>query len=217
MQEDDYLQLSGIQHFSVCKRRWALIYIENIWADNWRTIDGTIMHNRVHDSSICEKRGEIITMRALKVVSHILKVVGDCDAVEFIKDKSGTELAGYAGKYLPFPVEYKRGKAKSVEADKLQLCAQAMCLEEMLLCSIKNGALYYGEPHRRIEIEFTKELRSNVIRTTKEMHKLMQRNYTPRAEKGEYCNQCSFYNECIPKIAKKQSVKNYIKKFLTEI
>ena len=217
MQEEDYVQLSGIQHFSVCKRRWALIHIENIWADNWRTIDGTNMHKRVHNSSICEKRGDVITMRALRVVSHTLEVSGECDAVEFIKADGGTKLSGYAGTYIPFPVEYKRGKAKSIEADKLQLCAQAICLEEMLVCSIKNGALFYGEPHRRVDVEFTEELRNRVIDSIKEMHKLMKSGYTPKAIKNEFCNQCSIYDECIPKISNKKSVKNYLKNFLTEV
>ncbi|MDD2227649.1 MAG: CRISPR-associated protein Cas4 [Clostridia bacterium] len=216
MSEIDYIQLSGIQHFSLCKRQWALIHIENKWTDNWRTIDGTIMHERVHDSSLNEKRGDVITMRALRVVSHTLKVAGECDAVEFIRNGSGIELFGYADKYIPFPVEYKRGKAKSIDADKMQLCAQAICLEEMLACSIKNGALFYGEPHRRVEVEFTQDLRNKVADATKEMHEFIKRGYTPRATKCEYCNQCSLKDDCIPAIGKKQSINNYIKKYLAE-
>lgn len=127
--EDDYLQLSGIQHYAFCPRQWALIHIENTWADNWRTFSGTFMHKRTHDSDKVEKRGDIITMRALKVVSHTLGISGECDVVQFIKDSDGIELNGYSGKYKPFPIEYKRGKEKYSDCDVLQLTAQAICLE----------------------------------------------------------------------------------------
>jgi len=214
--EDDYLQLSGIQHYAFCPRQWALIHIENKWADNWRTVSGTHIHKRAHDLSKVEKRGDIIIMRALKVVSHTLGVSGECDVVEFRKDAGGIELSGYIGRYMPFPVEYKRGRPRYSDCDELQLTAQAICLEEMLLCRIRCGALLYGEPHRRIDVEFTDELRNKVIAITKEMHKLAVRGYTPKVKIGTFCKECSLNNECVPNIAKTQSVKNYIKEHLQE-
>lgn len=214
--EDDYLQLSGIQHYAFCPRQWALIYVENKWADNWRTVSGTHMHKRTHDLSQAEKRGNIIIMRALKVVSHTLGVSGECDVVEFRKDAGGIELSGYIGRYTPFPVEYKRGRPRYSYCDELQLTAQAICLEEMLFCRIRCGALFYGEPHRRIDVEFTDDLRNKVKAITKEMHKLAVRGYTPKAKTGIFCKECSLNSECVPNIAKTQSVKDYIKEHLQE-
>lgn len=214
--EDDYLQLSGIQHFAFCPRQWALIHIENKWTDNWRTVSGIHMHKRTHDKELVEKRGDTIIMRALKVVSHKFGISGECDVVEFIKDIGGIELNGYKGKYLPFPIEYKRGKAKYSDCDCLQLTAQAICLEEMLLCKIPHGALFYGETHRRFEIDFTGELQNKVIAITKEMHKLFERGYTPKAKTGKFCNECSLKNDCLPEMAKMQSVKDYINKHLQD-
>lgn len=214
--EDDYLQLSGIQHYAFCPRQWALIHIENRWAENWRTISGTHMHKRTHDLSQIEKRGDLIIMRALKVVSHTLGVSGECDVVEFRGDSSGVELHGYTGKYLPFPVEYKRGKPKYLNCDALQLTAQAICLEEMLLCHIPCGALFYGEPHRRHDVKFTGELRNQVLTLTQEMHKLAARGYTPRAKPGTFCKECSLQHECVPAIAKAPSARLYIQEHSQE-
>lgn len=214
--EDDYLQLSGIQHFGFCPRQWALIHLENQWANNWRTVSGILMHERTHDSAQTEKRGDTIVMRELKVVSHTLGISGECDVVEFTKDVRGIELNGYHGKYVPFPIEYKRGKAKFSSCDELQLTAQAICLEEMLLCQINCGALFYGEPHRRYDVEFTDELRNRVIAITKEMHILADRGCTPKVKTGSFCRECSLNNECVPIIASVQSVKTYIKAFLQE-
>lgn len=214
--EDDYLQLSGIQHFAFCRRRWALIHIENKWADNWRTVAGTHMHRRAHDLEQVEKRDDRIIMRALKVVSHTLGISGECDVVEFLRNDDGITLHGYAGKYLPCPIEYKRGRPQYSECDALQLTAQAMCLEEMLLCKIPCGALYYGEPHRRMPVAFSDERRRQVAEITREMHKLAALGHTPKVKPGTYCRECSLNNECIPAIAKTLSVKDYIQKRLQE-
>jgi CRISPR-associated exonuclease Cas4 len=216
MNDEEYIQLSGLQHYSLCPRRWALINIENKWTDNWRTIDGTNMHKRAHNPSANEKRGNVVTMRALKIVSRKLCLSGECDVVEFIKNEKGTELMNYDGKYLPFPIEYKRGNGKSVEADSVQLCAEAMCLEEMLLCEIPNGALFYGEIHRRFDVEFTDELRDKVVNASKEMYKLIESGHTPKAKKNAFCGQCSMKDECLPYIERRQSVENYIRKHSEE-
>ena len=128
--EDEMLQLSGLQHFAFCRRQWALIHIEDLWVDNFYTTDGSMFHRKAHDETFREKRGNILTLRGLFVSSHSLGLTGKCDIVEFHRAQDGIPLHGEDGLWLPFPIEYKRGKPKEHQADELQLCAQAMCLEE---------------------------------------------------------------------------------------
>ena len=125
-QEEDYLQLSGIQHFKFCRRQWALIHIENQWAENYRTTDGEIMHKKAHADNLSESRGDIYITRGMRVVSPTLGVSGTCDIVEFHKAGDGVPLKNKEGLWRPYPVEYKRGKPKEHTADELQLCGQAM-------------------------------------------------------------------------------------------
>lgn len=158
-QEEDYLPLSGLQHFVFCRRQWALIHIEQQWSENLLTVDGTLMHKNAHDQERREKRGDLLVVRGMPAFSAGLGISGQCDVVEFRKSPEGVSLRGQEGLWQPFPVEYKRGRPKEHQADELQLCAQAMCLEEMLCCAIPAGALYYGEPRRRTEVTFTEELR----------------------------------------------------------
>lgn len=148
--ECDFLQISGIQHFMFCRRQWALIHIEGLWAENLRTVNGEIFHERAHDPSLSEKRGDMITVRALRVFSSELGISGECDVVEFRRDdENGAKLRGRDGRWIPTPIEYKSGSSKVGDADRLQLCAQAMCLEEMLGVEIELGYMFYGETHRR--------------------------------------------------------------------
>lgn len=208
--EDDFLQLSGLQHFAFCRRQWALIHIENQWAEDYRTMDGHFMHERVHDQQLRESRGERITVRGLAVHSTRLGVSGQCDAVEFFKDPAGVTLRAQEGLWLPYPVEYKRGRPKEHSADELQLCAQAMCLEEMLCCSISEGALYYGEPRRRTVVRFTPELRAEVENCLIEMHELYKKRYTPKVKPNKSCNACSLRELCLPKLMTKKNVSAYL-------
>lgn len=208
--EDEYLQLSGLQHFVFCRRQWALIHIEDQWADNFRTIDGQIMHENVHNKESRESRGDLLTVRGLAVHSSQLGISGQCDAVEFHRGFDGIPLSGREGLWLPYPVEYKRGKPKENCADEMQLCGQAMCLEEMLCCTIPEGALYYGEPRRRTVVAFTSELRSQVLDSLAEMHKLYQRRYTPKVKPSKACNACSMKDLCIPKLMRKRAVSDYM-------
>lgn len=212
--EEDFLQLSGIQHFLFCRRQWALIHIEQQWQENYRTADGSILHKNVHDSGFRSSRGDILTIRALRVHSAILGISGECDAVEFHSDKEGISLAKTEGLWIPYPIEYKRGKAKDDLYDEAQLCAQAMCLEEMLCCKIEEGALYYGETRRREKVHFTLELREKVTNAVKEMHLLFARGYTPKVKRTKSCNACSLKDICLPEIMEIQSVDEYLKKSL---
>ena len=141
---DDYLAISGIQHFCFCRRQWALIHLEHQWAENIRTIDGKLEHKRCHNENQTEKRGDLLTVRGMRIVSRELQLSGVCDVVEFHADPDGVKLQGWNGTWRPLPVEYKHGHSKENDADRLQLCAQAMALEEMLVCQINAGALFYS-------------------------------------------------------------------------
>ncbi len=213
--EEDYLPLSGIQHFAFCRRQWALIHIENQWAENERTVDGTIMHEKAHSGDV-ESRGDVVIMRALRVFSATLGVSGECDVVEFNRNADGISLNGHDGLWQPYPVEYKRGKPKEHNADEMQLCAQAMCLEEMLCCTIPCGALFYGEPRRRTEVEFTPELRRAVEDSLNEMHDYYKRGYTPKAKPRKGCSTCSLKEICLPKMVQRKSVAAYVEGALNE-
>lgn len=208
--EDDFLQLSGLQHFAFCRRQWALIHVENQWQENLRTVEGDLFHARAHDEQQREKRGDTLILRGLPVFSSTLGLSGKCDVTEFHKDPGGISLQGEEGLWIPYPVEYKRGAPKAGEEDKLQLCAQAMCLEEMLCCAVPEGALFYGETRRRLVVDFTPELRERVQALAEEMHQYFQRGYTPKVKPGKSCNACSLKELCLPKLMKKTSVKAYL-------
>lgn len=208
--EEDYLMLSGIQHFAFCRRQWALIHIEQQWAENYRTTAGELMHKKAHDEGSFEKRGNLLTVRGLRISSRELGLSGQCDVVEFHQNENGVELFGYEGKWKAVPVEYKNGAPKEDNADELQLCAQAMCLEEMFQEDIPEGYLYYGENRRRTHVEFTEELRKDVKKAVKEMHELFQKGYTPNVKPTKKCRACSLEGLCVPKLQKAMSVREYI-------
>lgn len=134
--EDDWLALSGLQHFSFCRRQWALIHIEQQWQENYLTTAGHLEHERAHDYEQSESRGDTLIMRDLRVFSRHLGITGACDVVEFHQSDDGVPLRGRNGLWSAYPIEYKHGQSKTVDADRLQLCAEAMCLEEMLSCEI---------------------------------------------------------------------------------
>lgn len=209
-QEDDYLMISGIQHFAFCKRQWALIHIEQQWAENVHTVVGELMHKKAHDPYVTEKRKEVLIVRALPVASKTMGVSGECDVVEFHTWEDGVKLHGHRGLYKIIPVEYKKGKPKKSDEDILQLAAQAICLEEMFSCVIENGAIFYGETRRREEILLEEELRDRVRAMFQEMHQYSRRNYTPRVKWSKSCNGCSLKELCLPVLGKTASVKDYI-------
>ena len=212
--EEEFLNLSGIQHFVFCRRQWALIDVEGLWAENLRTVEGDILHEAAHDDGFTEKRGEVLISRGMPVFSRALGVSGACDVVEFRSDPDGVALAGREGRYLPVPIEYKRGSPKEHAADELQLCCQAMCLEEMLLCSVERGYLYYGETRRRQEVVLTEELRAQVRTVTEEMHAYMRKGYTPKVKTGKHCKACSLSELCLPQLMKSRPVGAYIDRCL---
>lgn len=215
--EDDFLQLSGLQHFSFCRRQWALIHIEHQWAENYRTVDGTLMHAHAHDRTFEESRGDLLIKRSVSVCSAALGVSGQCDVLEYRRGSVGIPLQGKEGLWQPYPVEYKRGSPKEGDADRLQLCAQAMCLEDMLCCDIPEGALYYGETRRRERVPLSPELREQVRTLLEEMHALYRRGYTPKVRPTKSCNACSMKELCLPRLMKNTSVAAYLKTAMEEL
>lgn len=212
---DEYLPMSGIQHFCFCRRQWALIHVEQQWAENLRTAEGQLQHARAHEEA-SEKRGGLLVVRGMRVNAHRLGLTGICDVVEFRADPHGVPLHGRSGRWLPMPVEYKHGAEKGHDADRLQLCAQAIALEEMLVCSISQGALFYQQTRRREIVPITPELREKTQRMAEEMHHYFSRGYTPKGKPGAFCNACSLKELCLPKLCRKADAAAYIQSQLEE-
>lgn len=187
-----------------------MIHIEQQWADNFRTTAGELMHKKAHDEGSVEKRGDLLIVRGLRISSHELGMSGQCDVVEFHRNENGVALFGYNGKWNPVPVEYKHGVPKENKADELQLCAQAMCLEEMFQTKIPDGYLFYGENRKRTYVELSDDLRLEVKRMSTEMHDLFRKGYTPNVKPDKRCKACSLENLCVPKLQKTMPVRKYI-------
>lgn len=208
--EDDYLMMSGIQHFDFCRRQWALIHIEQQWEENALTAEGRVDHERCHNDGFIEKRKDVVIIRGMRVLSHKLKMSGVCDVVEFHKCDNGITLEKYPGNWHPIPVEYKHGETKNIDADRLQLCAQAIALEEMLVCKIDYGYLFYKKTNRRELIDFTEELRNKTISISEEMNNYFYKGWTPSVKKKSKCKSCSLIERCLPSLEKSKDVNAYI-------
>lgn len=214
--EEEFLMLSGIQHFVFCRRQWALIHIEQQWNENVFTVEGNILHEKAHDGYSSEKRRDVIISRGMPIHSRRLGISGNCDIVEFHKDENGVFLPERGDKYTLFPVEYKRGKPKVSDEDKMQLTAQVLCLEEMFVTKIPTAYLYYGEIRRREQVDITEELKQKCKDILQEMHGCFRRGYTPKVKKHKKCDSCSLKELCLPSLEGKQSVSRYIQSYLEE-
>lgn len=215
---DELLPLSGIQHFLFCRRQWALIHIEMQWQDNVLTVEGKQLHERVDDPFFVETRHHVIISRSVPVASYTLGISGICDVVEFVRADDGVRLPGREGYYQPTPIEYKRGRPKRDPIDEAQLCAQAMCLEEMLSVTIPRAYLYYGQTCHREPVELTEELRRLVRDATAEMHAYMARGYTPRVKISKACRSCSLVDLCLPGLQEKPSSATiYIQRHIEQV
>lgn len=212
--EEDYLMLSGIQHFAFCRRQWALIHVEGLWEENLRTVEGSQLHQTCHDGYSSESRREVLISRGMPIVSRSMGVSGECDIVEFRKSPHGISLHGREGLYTVYPVEYKHGEPKDGEIDILQLAAQAMCLEEMLACEIGDGAIFYGKIRRRQRVLLTDDLKKQVRALFAEMHELLQKGYVPKVRPRKGCHACSLKNLCLPKLCQIKSVRDYLEQNL---
>lgn len=202
--EDDLLMLSSLQHIVFCERQCALIHIEQLWSENVLTAEGRIMHDKV-DTANRESRGSIRIEYGVPMRSLRLGLIGKADMVEFHKQ---------GDKWIPFPVEYKRGKPKHDDSDKVQLCAQAMCLEEMMNVEVPEGALFYGQTRHRHDVRFDSALRTVTEDAAKRLHALIESGITPKAEYSSKCKKCSLVELCLPKASRKAS--NYLMKVMEE-
>nr|WP_320193633.1 CRISPR-associated protein Cas4 [uncultured Desulfobacter sp.] len=207
-QEKDYLPLSALQHILFCPRQCALIHIEQLWEENLFTAQGRIMHERVDRGDQADK-GKIKIEYGLPLKSARLGITGKADVVEFHRTDACLQ------KWVPFPVEYKRGKPKKDLSDKVQLCAQAMCLEEMLDIDIPSGALFYGKTRRRLEVEFDEKLRQKTTEAAEQLHAMFESGITPPPEYAKKCDTCSFISQCMPKaIEKKRTVAAWLNRMV---
>ena len=206
--EDDLIPLSALQHLLFCERQCALIHIEQMWNENLFTAEGRIMHERV-DEAGRESRGNVRIEFAMPLRSLRLGLVGKADVVEFHRKSALQNVK--SPEWVPFPVEYKRGKPKEDNCDRVQLCAQALCLEEMLDVEIPCGALFYGKTRRRKDVDFDNALRQETESAAIQLHKLIESGKTPPPVYTPKCKSCSFFHVCLPKIIeKRRSVKQYL-------
>ncbi len=228
--EDELLPISAVADLVFCERRAALHVLERVWEDNVFTVEGTHLHHRVHGRPITEVRGDLRVARGVQMHSLRLGLVGKADVVEFHRvDQSaggegacgrvppGAELEGMEGLWQPFPVEYKRGRLRHEQAYKVQLCAQALCLEEMLNADVPAGALYYGKSARRQDVVFDHRLRSETETAATRLHELVRSGATPKARYEKKCDKCSLISVCMPKVTgANRDVNHYLEKSLKE-
>ncbi len=203
--EDELVMISALQHYLFCPRQCALIHIEQQWVENVYTAEGRVLHERVHTAGK-ESRRKVKVEFDVPIRSLQLGIVGRGDIVEFHVQNDGN--------WRPFPVEYKRGRPKKNNVDKVQLCAQGICLEEMLDTEVPSGALYYGKKKRRIEVIFDDALRQETTDTAKHVHQLLSKSTTPSPRYTKGCDSCSFLEACLPQTVGKQ---NRVKKYLREL
>ena len=192
--EADLLPLSGLQHLLYCERRAALVHLEHLWEENLFTAEGRVMHERVHEVG-AEQRGSVRVARGLRIRSLRLGLIGQADVVEFHRCPDGARV--------PVPIEYKRGKPKANRCDEVQLCAQALCLEEMLQVQVPRGALFYGRSRRRTEVAFDTELRQLTEQAAARLHELIRSRLTPAAVYEKKCDTCSLFAVCLPKSSRR--------------
>lgn len=185
--------------------------MERQWAENARTAEGHVFHETAHHGPESEARGDLLILRGLRVASPTLRLGGVCDVVELHRSPSGVSLAGREGLWLPYPVEYKKGSDQTKESDEVQLCGQALCLEEMLCCQIPEGSLFYGETRRRTRVAFDGTLRQRTLDLLHELLGYMDRGYTPGAKLHKGCNACSLRDICLPKLSRAPSVADYVR------
>ncbi len=215
--DDELLALSGIQHFCFCRRQWALIHVERQWEENLQTAEGRLVHERVEDSFFTESRGDVVISRAFPLVSYALGLYGMADVVEYVRSEDGVSLPGRAGLWTMRTVEYKRGKPKIDERDEVQLCAQAICLEEMFGVHVDRGDFYYHKIRKRVPLLISDVLRDRVHSLSEEMHDLFIKGATPPADPSRRCNLCSLQHVCMPKLTKKNlSVHRYVRKHIKD-
>lgn len=220
--EEELLPISALQHLQFCERQWALIHLEGLWADNLSTMEGHILHDRAHEGAT-ETRGDLRIARGLRLRSLHLGLTGKADVVEFHKITeedlvAGIPLCGISGLWKPLIVEYKRGRPKIGREDEIQLCAQVMCLEEMVFVSILSASFFYGKPRRRYDVAIDEGLRSQTESMARRLHELTRASVTPAPEYSKKCRSCSLVDLCLPKaLSKPKAVNRYLSNTLLDV
>lgn len=212
--EDDMLMLSGIQHFAFCKRQWALIHVFQVWSENSLTLEGAYLHRNADNPLKSRKRGEKAQLNGVAVSSKSLGLYGVCDIVELTPCADGVAVGGFDGLWKIRPVEYKHGTEKNDICDEVQLCAQAICLEEAFSTKIESGDLYYGKIARRRTVAFDSALRAQVFNISAEMHAAFSKAASIPAEYSPKCRSCSLFDLCLPKSEKRA---NGVSKYLDKL
>ena len=203
--EDDFIMISALQHYIFCPRQCGLIHVDDVWQENLFTVRGEILHEKV-DTDTYETRGDVKTVRGLRIHSCKFGLVGRCDVVEFRETKSGK---------VAMPVEFKAGQPKEDISDKVQLCAQVLCLEEMLNTKISKAAFFYGKIRRRNILEIDDELRKQTEEIIASVREIVAKKIVPHAEYSSKCRNCSLINICQPKAMNKRKLQNYMKELYT--
>jgi len=213
--EDDLLPISALQHVVYCDRQAALIHVERLWTENVHTVEGRHLHEHVHEAG-GDSRGEIRIVRALSLRSHELGLSGVADVVEFHREETGAVIPGRMGRWRPFPVEYKKGEPKRHQADEVQLCAQALCIEKMFATVVRDGALFYGKTRRRKAVIFDASLRKSTLLAAARFREIVERRITPAARWATKCKQCSLIGDCRPRAAEK-SARRYLASMIAHV
>lgn len=210
--EDDLLPLSGLQHVAFCERRWALVHLERQWAENLNTAEGELLHERAHSAKIESRPGALIR-RTLPLRSLRLGLSGQADVVEFVPGEQGIAMPHRKGLWQPCPIEYKRSRDSHGEwAYRVQLCAQAMCLEEMLGVSIAMGCIFDGKRKRRDEVALDASLRSRVEELAARMRLLFDTRQTPAPCYEKKCEGCSMISICEPRAVERMRASQYLER-----
>ncbi len=211
--EDELLPISGLQHLAFCPRQCALIHLDKTWAENALSAEGRLFHEKVHEGPD-EKSKERVIFRSLRLTSYFYGLTGFADVVELTPSEKGIPLSGRKGLWMPIPIEYKRGKPKSGNEDKIQLCAQTFCLEESWNIDISEGFLFYGKTRHREPVTFSEALRAETENRIQDFRNLISEGKLPPAKKQKQCRSCSMQDICQPQSPK--SALRYISKMLEE-
>lgn len=207
--DDDEILISSLQHIGFCERQWWLIYVERTWRDNVLTVEGKAMHEYVHREGAAERSG-LVVVRAMQLRSVERSLYGVADLIEFVPDESGSPLPGRRGRYVPYPIEYKHGSKRPDLADEMQLTAQALCLEEMFGVAVPRGAIFYGKPKRRTEVDITDDLRAKLEALCERSRALESGAAEPAARIGKHCASCSLVDICMPSVIASDKTSAYI-------
>jgi CRISPR-associated exonuclease Cas4 len=207
--DDDLLPISGLQHLTFCERQWVLIHMECEWDENELTVEGKQLHEFVHEQGSGSRSG-VLMVCGLRLRSLEYGLTGVADLVEFHKSEDGAVVEGHSGRWMPYPVEYKRGRKRYDHADEMQLCAQIACLEEMFSLDIPSGAIFYGQPRRRYEMDASDSMMNELKEACARARDLYDHKSKPRPNIGKHCQNCSLVIQCMPDVISNDRSLRYV-------